>query len=492
MADKDNINLKVISGLAWRFAERVGAQGVTFAVSIILARLLDPKVYGTIALVTVFTSILNVFVDSGLGSALIQKKDADDLDFSSVFYFNLIICCLLYLLMFFASPLIAGFYNAPSLIPVIRVLSLTLVISGIKNIQHAYVARTMQFKRFFFATLGGTIGAAIIGIYLAYKGFGVWALVGQHVFNTAVDAIILWMTVKWRPKKMFSRTRLKSLLSYGWKLLLSALLDTGYGKLRQLIIGRMYSTSDLAFYNRGETFPHLIIDNVNSSINSVLFPTMSQMQDNKTRLKDMTRRSIKTSTYLMAPLMMGMAFCAEPLVRLLLTDKWMDCVPYMRIFCVTFMFYPIHTANLNAIKAMGRSDIFLKLENIKKVIGIILLVSTMWFGVMVMAYSLLISCFISMLINTWPNRKLLNYKYEDQMKDIMPSILLAVGMGLCVYAIQYLRLSSIITLLIQVPLGALIYISFSRLLKLESYSYLVDMIKQHRFDKKHQTESVDI
>ncbi len=491
MADKENFNLKVVSGLAWRFAERVGAQGVAFIVSIILARLLAPEVYGTIALVTVFTSILNVFVDSGLGNALIQKKDADDLDFSSVFYFNVFVCCFLYLIMFFASPLIARFNHEPSLTPVIRVLSLTLIISGVKNIQHAYVAKTMQFKRFFFATLGGTIGAAIIGVYLAYKGFGVWALVAQHVFNTAVDALILWITVKWRPKRMFSWERLKRLLSYGWKLLISALLDTGYGKIRQLIIGRMYSTSDLAFYNRGETFPNLIIDNVNSSINSVLFPTMSRIQDDKSRLKDMTRRSIKTSTYVMAPLMMGMAFCAEPLVRFLLTDKWLDCVPYMRIFCITYMFYPIHTANLNAIKAMGRSDIFLKLENIKKIIGLILLLSTMWFGVMVMAYSLLLSCFLSMLINTWPNRRLLNYKYEDQMKDIMPSILLSVGMGICVYSIQYIGLSSMITLFIQVPLGALIYISLSKLLKIETYSYLVDMIKKHRFDRKHQMESTE-
>lgn len=477
--DTTSLQSKVFSGLFWRFAERVGAQGVSFIVSIILARLLAPEVYGTIALVTVFTNILNVFVDSGLGNALIQKKDADDLDFSSVFFFNVAICCFLYILMFLIAPFIAGFYKDNTLTPVIRVLSLTLVISGVKNIQHAYVARTMQFKRFFFATLGGTIGAAIIGIYIAYKGYGVWALVAQQIFNTTVDTIILWITVKWRPKNIFSFERLKGLFSYGWKLLLSSLLDTGYSELRQLIIGKKYSSADLAYYNRGRAFPDLIVQNVNSSINSVLFPTMSQVQDDKIRLKEMTRRSIKTSTYVMAPLMMGMAFCAEPIIRLILTDKWMECIPYMRIFCITFLFYPIHTANLNAIKAMGRSDVFLKLENIKKLVGLALLLISMWFGVMAMAYSLLIGTLFSAIINSWPNRKMLGYKFEDQMKDILPSILLALCMGVAISLIQRIGLSDLWTLIIQIPLGAVLYIIGSIAIKLEPYIYLLDMIKHN-------------
>lgn len=484
MSDSKHLRIKVIDGLFWRFAERIGAQGVSFIVSIILARVLAPEVYGTIALVTVFLSILNVFIDSGLGNALIQKKDVDDLDFSSVFYFNVTACCILYFIMFIASPWIARFYSKPSLTPVIRVLSLTLVISGVKNIQHAYVSRTMQFKRFFFATLGGTVCAAIIGIYMAYTGYGIWALVTQHLLNSTMDTIILWITVKWRPKAMFSWDRLKGMLSYGWKLLVSSLLDTGYNNLRQLIIGKMYTSADLAYYNRGRTFPHLIIDNVNSSINSVLFPTMSTVQDDRIRLKEMTRRSIQTSTYIMAPLMLGMAACAEPMIRLLLTEKWMDCVPFLRIFCFTFIFYPIHTANLNAIKAMGRSDLFLKLENIKKIVGLALLLSTMWFGVMVMAYSLLLSTFISMIINSWPNRRLLDYKYEDQMKDILPGILLAIGMSLCVYCIQFIGLGDLLTLVAQVLVGAAIYIGASLLFKLEPFIYLVGMIKHSTRNRK--------
>lgn len=470
-------NKDVLSNFLWRFAERCGAQGVSFIVSVVLARLLAPEVYGTIALVTVFTAILNVFVDSGLGNALVQKKDADDLDFSSVFYFNVAVCCLLYLGMFLAAPFIAEFYNRLELTQVIRVLSLTLVISGVKNVQQAYVSRTMQFKRFFFATLGGTVGAAVIGIAMAYCGFGVWALVIQQIFNATVDTIILWITVKWRPKRMFSWERLKGLFSYGWKLLVSALLETVYGNLRQLIIGKMYSSADLAQYNRGRQFPDVIVANINSSIDSVLLPTMARVQEDAAQVKGMTRRAMKTSTYIMAPLMMGLAFCAQPVVRLVLTEKWLPCVPFMQIFCITYMFYPVHTANLNAIKAMGRSDLFLKLEIVKKVVGLVLLLSTMWFGVMAMAYSLLVSTLTGMIINSWPNKRLLRYSYFEQMKDILPGILLAVLMGCCVYPIQWLGLPDIVTLLLQVPLGALIYIGASALLHLESYEYLMDMVR---------------
>lgn len=247
-------NKNVISNLIWRFAERCGAQLVTFIVSVVLARILAPEDYGQIALITVFTTIMQVFVDSGLGTALIQKKDADDLDFSSVFYFNFALCLILYAVMFVAAPFIAGFYDDNTLIPIIRVISLTIVISGVKGIQQSYVSRNMLFKKFFYSTLGGTIFSAFIGIALAYAGFGVWAIVAQQLSNTTIDTLILWLTVKWRPKKMFSWRRLKGLLSFGWKMLASALLDTFYNNIRSLVIGKMYSSSGLAYYDQGKNF----------------------------------------------------------------------------------------------------------------------------------------------------------------------------------------------------------------------------------------------
>lgn len=465
------------SNFIWRFAERCGAQGVTFIVSIVLARLLDPSVYGTVALVTVFTTIMQVFVDSGLGTALIQKKDVDDLDFSSVFYFNFAVCLILYIAMFLAAPFIAAFYNSSSLTPIIRVLSLTIVISGVKGIQQSFVSRNMLFKRFFYATLGGTLFSAVFGIGLAYAGCGVWAIVGQQLSNTAIDTLILWITVKWRPKKMFSWTRLKGLLSFGWKMLASSLLDTVYNNLRSLIIGKLYTEADLAFYNQGKQFPNVIVNNINISIDSVLLPTLANEQDDKERVKVMTRRSIKTSTYIMAPLMMGLAFCATPIVQLILTDKWLPCVPYLRIFCITYMFYPIHTANLNAIKAMGRSDLFLKLEIVKKVVGLVLLFSTIRFSVLAMAYSLLVSSVLSQIINSWPNKKLLNYGYLEQLKDILPGILLAVAMGIIITLIRWLDLPTIVMLILQILAGATIYIIGSIIFKLDSFRYLWDMAK---------------
>ncbi len=472
-------NKSVTSNMIWRFLERCGAQGVTFLVSVVLARLLDPSLYGTVALVTVFTAILQVFVDSGMGNALIQKKDADDLDFSSVFYFNLSVCLLLYICMFFAAPLIAAFYNMPDLTPVVRVLSLTLIISGVKNIQQAYVSRNMLFKKFFFATLGGTIGAAVIGIWMAWKGYGVWALVAQNLFNAALDTIILWVTVKWRPKRAFSLERLKGLFSYGWKLLVSALLDTGYNNVRSLIIGKLYTSADLAFFNRGKQFPNLIVTNINTSIDSVLLPTMSKEQDNRERVRDMTRRAIKTSTFIMMPLMMGLAVCAEPLIRIVLTDKWLPAAFFLRVFCFTYAFYPIHTANLNAIKAMGRSDLFLKLEVIKKIGSISALISTMFISVEAMALALPVTSILGQIINSWPNRKLLDYSYRAQLLDMLPQIGMSLAMGGIVFTIQFLRLPDIATLLIQVPLGALIYIVGSKLLHIDSYEYVKGLIKSY-------------
>ena len=491
MVEKSNSKEKntksdIIKNLVWRFAERCGAKLVTFFVSIILARLLSPEDYGTIALINVFITILSIFVDSGLGNALIQKKNADTLDFSTVFYTNIVFCVILYSLLYFCAPIIASFYENPELTLLVRVLGITILISGVKNVQQAYVSRNMLFKKFFFATLGGTIISAGLGIFGAVRGYGVWALVIQQVSNVLIGTIVLWRVVKWRPTKEFSIDRFRNLFQYGWKLLVSSLLDTGYNNLRQLIIGKLYSTSDLAFYEKGRQFPNLIVTNVNASIDSVLLPSMSNFQDDKIKIKNMTRRAIKISVYVMAPLMMGLFATATSVVQILLTDKWIGCVPFLRIFCVVYMFQPIHTANLNAIKAMGRSDLFLKLEVIKKIIGIALLLLTLPHGVMAMAYSLLISNVLSQIVNTWPNWKLLNYNYFEQLKDIMPSIILAVVMSIFVWTIELLNLSTIITLVIQVALGAVIYIVGSKIFKIDSFVYLWNIIKPI-LNKKEKT-----
>lgn len=471
---------KVANGFIWRLLERFGAQGVTLVVSLILARILNVDDYGIVALVSIFTSILSVFVTSGLNDALVQKKDADDLDFSTVFYFNIVMCLTMYAMMYFGAPLIAVFFNRPNAVPYIRVLSLILVFGGIKNIQCAYVARNLLFKRFFFATLSGTVIAAGVGIWMALHQYGAWALIVQNLVNTTIDTIILWLTVKWRPKKMFSFTRLKELFAFAWKLLVSALIDVVYSRLYQLVIAKKYDDEALAYYNKGDTFPNLLVTSINAATDSVLLPVMSEAQDNPERVKTMTRRAISFSSFVIMPMMMGLAVCSESFVHWILLEKWMPAVPFIRIFCFGYAFYCVHTANLNAIKALGRSDLFLKLEIIKKCMGIVILLISMQYGVMAMAYSSLVSSVLSQIINSWPNRKLLNYSYLDQLKDMMPNMLLTVVMGAAVYSIYFLGLPDWLTLFIQIPLGVLLYAGGAKLFHLESFEFALSLIRKRR------------
>jgi len=464
---------KILSSLFWKLMERGGTQGIQFIVQIVLARLLVPKDYGIIALVTIFIIIANVFVQSGFNTALIQKKDANEADFSSVFYLSLFVASLLYVIFFFTAPIIATFYEEPQLILVLRVLSVTLFFGAFNSIQNAVVARKMQFKKLFFSSLGAIVVSGTVGIVMAYAGFGVWALVAQQITNQLLITVILWFTVKWRPRLLFSFERVKGLFSYGWKLLVSALIDTLYMNLRSLIIGKMYNAEMLGFYNRGEQFPALIVTNINGSIQSVMLPALSSQQDNRKRVKDMVRRSIVTSSFILFPMMVGLAVIAEPLVKILLTEKWLPCVPFLQISCVTYALWPIHTANLQAINALGRSDIFLKLEIIKKILGLAILGVTVFYGVYAIALGGLVSGVISTVINSYPNTKLLNYRSKEQWKDIMPSLLLSLVMGVVVYSIQLIGLSVWSTLLTQVCVGVILYLAIAWIFKLECFIYLI-------------------
>ena len=469
---------KVVSNFLWRFFERFGAQLLNILVGLILARKLGPGPSGQIAVVLAVINILKVFADSGMANALIQKKDPDDLDFSSVFFFNLGFSLILYLLLFFTAPKIAVFYHEESYVAILRVLGLLVVISGLYNVQLAYVSKTMQFKRFFFATLGGTVFSGALSIAMVYMGFGIWSLVGLQLSNFLVNTMILWFTVDWRPKKMFSFARLRGLLSFGWKLLAASFLDTLYLQIYSLVIGRRYPKEELGQFDKGRNWPDQITTSINASLDSVLLPVLAAEQDNRDTLREMTRRAIKTSSYVMMPLMAGLAACATPLVRLLLKEQWLPCVPFMQIFCAIYAFYPRHTANLNAIKAMGRSDIFLKLELVKKAVETSVLLYTLHYGVLAMALGQLVCDILAQLINAWPNKKLLNYPYWTQLRDLLPCLLLSLAMAGCVLAVQLLGLADLLTLLIQVPLGVAIYVLGSVLLKLDSFEYILSIAKK--------------
>lgn len=483
--ENGQIKAKVLSSLFWKLLERGGTQGVQFLVQIILARLLLPEDFGMIALVIIFIVIANVFVQSGLNTALIQKKEVKDIDFSSVFYISLIISIFLYIILFFSAPTIADFYNEPQLTAVLRVLAITLFIGVFNSIQNAVIARNMMFKKLFLSSLSAIIISGTIGISMAYFGFGVWALVTQQLINQLLIVIVLWVTIDWKPRLLFSINRVKVLFSFGWKLLVSGLIDTFYINLRSLIIGKLYNSSLLGFYNRGQQFPLLIVLNINSSIQSVMFPALANQQDNRMKVKDMVRRSIVTSSFLIFPIMVGMAVVAEPLVKVVLTEKWLPAVPFIQILCASYALWPIHTANLQAINALGRSDIFLRLEIYKKVIGLIVLGISIPFGIYAIVFGEIIIGLISTFINAYPNLKLLNYSYKEQIKDIIPSFLLSLVMGIGAYSISFIGFSAGLTLIIQIILGFIIYFSLAIIFKIECFNYLLLTVKEILKSKKH-------
>lgn len=474
---EDSLKKKTLSGLFWAFAERIGAQLVNFVVSIVLARILMPEEYGVIGIVLVFVNLCNVFVDSGFGRALVQKKDADDLDFSSAFYMGLAMSVVLYAILFWTAPWIARLYEMPILSPVIRVMGLRLIVAAYNSIQKAKVSREMQFRRFFFSTLGGTMFSAVVGIALAWMGCGVWALVAQELTNVAIDTAILSLTIRWRPRLAFSLQRMKTLFSYGWKVLVASLVDALYQDFRSLYIGKLYTADDLAYYTRGRQFPNLLVDNVNVSISNVLFPAISSCQDDMAEVKRMTRRAMKTSAYIISPMMFGLAAVAEPLVVLLLTEKWLPCVPFLQILCINNALMPLQSANVQALYAVGRSDIVLRLNVIKKTFGFLMVLVFARISVRAMAWAGVGTGFFCLLVNAWPNKKLLQYGIWEQLKDVVPCWLLSGAMMLMVLSVSLLGLPELPELVVMILVGVSGYLLLSVIFRVESFTYTWNLIR---------------
>lgn len=465
----------VLSGVFWKFSERIAAQAVSLIVSVILARLLLPEEYGAIALVTVFITIANVFVTSGFGTSLIQKKDADDIDFSTVFYFSIVFSAALYIVLFFLAEPVAAFYSMPVLKPVLRVLGLSIIIMGINSVQQAYVSRKMLFKKFFYATLGGTLVSAVVGVSLAYMGVGVWALVAQTLTNNVIDTIILYLTIDWRPIKAFSLLRLKTLFNYGWKLLVQGLVLQIYSSLRSLIIGKVYTPADLAFYTKGNQFPDLISTNIDTAINSALFPTMSKEQESIERVKMMVRKTTQVTSYVMNPILIGFMAVAEPFISLLLTDKWLPAVPYLRICCIVLLFRASQTAILQAIKAVGRSDSVLKVDFPIRVFALVVLIISIRFGVIYMALSEILITVFGTVLYSFMASKIIGYKGKEICADFIINTLMAAVMGIIVWFVgTLLPFGNVINMIIQIITGVAIYLVLSIVTQNSSYKYVLN------------------
>lgn len=471
---------KVVSSLIWKVLERLGTQGTQLLVIILLARLLLPEDFGIIVLVTIFITIGGFIVDSGFSEALIQKKDADEIDFSSVFYLNIFTSSILYALFFFSAPYIASFYNESDLTLILRILSITLFFNAINSVQQAVIARHMHYKKLFASSFSAITLSGLLGIIMAMMNFGIWALVAQQLTHRLLVTSILWYTVKWRPIWCFSFTKIRSLFSYGWKLLLSTLLYTFYLQIHNLLIGKIFLTSVLGFYNRGMQFPNIIVDNINGSIQNVLFPAFSAQQENITKVREMLNRLINLCSFIVFPMMVGLATISEPLINVLLTDKWMPTVPFLQLFCVYYALWAIDASNLQVIKALGRSDLYLKLEIIKFIIGLLLLLISIPFGVYALAIGMLITGLIGSFLNGYTVSKLLNNQLWDQWKNLFPIILISICMGCIVYSIKFIGMTDIVTLIIQVVVGVMLYIGLATFFKLKSLIDIISILKSQK------------
>lgn len=470
----------IIKSFLWKLFERLSVQLIQFIITVVLARLLMPSEYGIVALIAIFITLCDVIIDGGLNTALIQKKNADNIDFSTIFFFSVGIAVLLYGIMFACAPAIAHFYKQPELVPVIRVLSLSLPFYAFNSIQRAYVSKNMLFQRLFYSSLGAVILSGAIGVFMAYQGYGVWALVGQNVSGQFFTTLIMWFTIKWRPVRQFSLERFKGLFNYGWKILGANFITSLFLNIRKLVIGKFFTPASLAYYEKGDQLPALVMNNIFSSIQAILLPTFSESQDDRPHVKSMMRRSTKLSCFFIYPLMVGMIVAAKPLVVFLFTEKWLDAVPFIQILCIANFFRPITISNWEAIKALGYSGITLKLEIAKKIIDITILVVTAFIGVYAIAWGCVLFNLICVFINLAPNKKLLNYGIGEQIKDALPTLIIALIMGGCIYWVQYMPLSNLLILLSQFCLGTVLYFCLCALLHEESYIYIRDLIRNYK------------
>jgi O-antigen/teichoic acid export membrane protein len=475
---------KIFAGFFWKFSERISGQLISFVISVVLARILMPEDYGAVAMVQLFIIFANVFINSGLATSLIQKKDADDLDFSTIFYCSVVLSVFLYGITYFAAPLVSTFFKLDTLTPIIRIYGLILFLNAFNSIQSAYASRHMLFKKFFISSLGSSLLSGVIGIVMAYEGFGVWALVFQAISSTFFNMLILNYTIKWRPKLLFSWERAKKLLNYGWKILCADFIGTVFNELRQIIIGRFFLPADLAYYNRGKHFAQLIAHNVDSTMSAVLFPAMANHSDNPQQIKAMTRRAISTSSYVLYFCMFSLAVVAEPLIKILLTDKWIAAAFYLQMVCIAHLFGSISITNIQALKAIGRSDAVLKLEIIKKPVYLLLVIAAIPFGVKAIVITMPIYSLYALLVNMTPNKKILDYGRMEQIRDLAPATILSITTTAIVLPLSFVVANPYILLILQLTLFTSLYLGFSHIFKLEAYSYckklLLEKIKHHK------------
>ena len=489
----DNLKDRGIKGFLWALLERFSVQGVSFIVTLVLARVLTPSDYGTVALLTIFLAVAGVLVDSGFGNALIQKKNASELDFNSVFYVSLFLSGILYLMLFLLAPAIAAFYESDILVPILRVSATSLFFASINSVQNAELARRLLFKLSFRVSLISTLSSAVIGIALAVRGFGAWALVWSSFTANAVGTIARWVVIGWRPKLMFSMSSLRGLFSFGWKLSLTSLIDTLYNNIYGLLIGKMYSKEDLSFVNKGRHLPELLMQTIASTLSRVAFPVMSQVQDDDQRIRSMMSKILRMSCFAVFPVLAFCAVSAEHITILLFGEQWLPIVPYIQLSCIMYSFSPFNVLNLQVLLSKGRSDVYLKLEILKKILGLIIVVLSVQFSPLCLIASIALVLYpLSVVINIWPIRKLIGYGFGDQMKDVLSSIGLTVALIIGSYVVGVMcrvgnwgsiYFSSIVALISSAVVGFGTYVVAAVVFKVKPFMLFLEIIQ--RKNRRH-------
>jgi len=477
---------KTFSNTAWKFLERFFAQGVSLIISIFLARILMPDDFGVVSIVMIFFTFANVLVSGGLNTALIQKKNADEEDYSAILYLSIFISVIAYIVLFFSAPFISNLFGKPILTIIIRIMSLTLPINAVKSVWSAFISSNFQFKKFFFATFGGTVISAAVGIIMALKGFGPWALVAQQMVNAFIDTLVLMLTTKIKFVPRINFKKLKALFSYGWKILLANLIGTAYSEIVPFIIGVKYTDSELSYYTKGKTFPHAVSSTINNTLSAVLFPALSKKQDNKKIILDYTRKFIRVSSFVVAPIMLGLFAISDNFVSVLLTDKWMDASYYIKIFCIVSLFDVIAIGNCETIKAIGKSGVYLIIEIIKKSLYLATILMFIFFAnnPQLLAIASIVCTAIQIIVNSIPNKILIGYSFKDQLIDVLPNLLSAGAMCGVVLLIQFTNPIGVSALIKQIIIGICIYFTLSFVTKNKSLLYLIDSFKSFMRRKK--------
>lgn len=472
-----SLKQKTVSGLLWSFVDTIAGQGITFIVGIILARILSPREFGLIGMITVFIAISESFINSGFSSALIRKKDCTNIDFSTVFYFNLAAGILFFLILFFTAPFIACFFDEPKLKPIVQVLGIVLIIDSLTLMQRTILTKRIDFKLQARISVIASLGSGVIAIVMAYKGFGVWSIVAQRIAKQGFNSIFLWLWNRWKPLLVFSMQSFKELFGFGSKLLVSGLIDTLYRNIYYLIIGKFFSAQELGYYTQAEEFQRIPSQNLNGIIGRVSYPVLASIQDDKLRLKNNYQKLIRSTMFITFVLMLGMAAVAEPMIITLIGEKWRPSIIYLQMLSFVGMMYPLHALNLNMLQVSGRSDLFLKLEVIKKILAIPTIVIGVIWGIKIMILGMIVNTLVAYYLNSYWSGRFIGYSFKQQVVDILPSFGLALMMAVFVYLLGlFLPFSYLWLLIIQIIAGALFILLFCEITRFRDYLFVKEIV----------------